>query len=113
MNKIKKPQTAVAESTAAISVMNLSKCYQLYAQPHDRLKQFLWRGRRQYFREFWALRDISFEVAKGEVLGIAFGAREPFVFDLIAITLRNLDANFRRSHGKGTSRCTAGTGRGI
>lgn len=54
----------------AISVKNLGKCYQLYAQPHDRLKQFLWRGRRQYYREFWALKDISFEVAKGEVLGI-------------------------------------------
>ncbi|MDI1230202.1 MAG: ABC transporter ATP-binding protein [Methylobacter sp.] len=55
---------------AAISVKNLGKCYQLYNQPHDRLKQFLWRGRRQYFREFWALRDVSFEVMPGEVLGI-------------------------------------------
>lgn len=55
---------------SAISVKNLGKCYQLYAQPHDRLKQFLWRGKRQYYREFWALHDVSFEVAKGEVIGI-------------------------------------------
>jgi lipopolysaccharide transport system ATP-binding protein len=57
-------------SEPAISVNNLSKFYQLYAQPSDRLKQFLWRGKRQYFREFWSLRDVSFDIAKGEVLGI-------------------------------------------
>ncbi|WP_432743294.1 FkbM family methyltransferase [Methylobacter sp. G7] len=69
MKPIELPQEA-ALPNAAISVKNLGKCYQLYNQPHDRLKQFLWRGRRQYFREFWALRDVSFEVMPGEVLGI-------------------------------------------
>jgi len=53
-----------------IRARNLSKCYQLYTQPHDRLKQFFWREKRQYFREFWALRDISFDIMPGEVLGI-------------------------------------------
>ncbi|MFI3157693.1 MAG: FkbM family methyltransferase [Methylococcaceae bacterium] len=53
-----------------ISAKNLSKCYQLYAQPHDRLKQFLRRGRHQYYREFWALRDVSFDIMPGEVVGI-------------------------------------------
>jgi len=57
-------------SKPVISVKNLGKCYQLYDQPSDRLKQFLWRSRRQYFREFWALRDVSFEVMPGEVIGI-------------------------------------------
>jgi len=54
----------------AISTCQLSKCYQLYQQPIDRLKQFLWRGRRQYYRELWALRDINFAVKPGEVVGI-------------------------------------------
>lgn len=54
----------------AICVRQLSKCYQLYQQPIDRLKQFLWRGRRQYYRELWALRDINFAVMPGEVIGI-------------------------------------------
>lgn len=54
----------------AICVRQLSKCYQLYQQPIDRLKQFLWRGRRQYYRELWALRDINFAVMPGEVVGI-------------------------------------------
>lgn len=57
-------------SEPVISVKNLGKCYQLYAQPSDRLKQFLWRGKRQYYREFWALRNVSFEVMPGEVVGI-------------------------------------------
>ncbi len=57
-------------SEPAISVSNLGKCYPLYTQPHDRLKQFFWRGKRRYYREFWALRDINFDVMPGEALGI-------------------------------------------
>jgi lipopolysaccharide transport system ATP-binding protein len=57
-------------SEPVISVTNLGKSYQLYANPQDRLKQFLWRGRRQYFREFWALRDVGFTIMPGEVVGI-------------------------------------------
>jgi len=62
----------------AISVQNLSKCYHIYDNPHDRLKQFilprlqrlLGLTPKQYFKEFWALHDVSFEVKKGETVGI-------------------------------------------
>jgi homopolymeric O-antigen transport system ATP-binding protein len=62
----------------AIRVQNLSKCYQLYDKPHDRLKQSLYprlqrligRPARSYYREFWALKDISFEIKKGETVGV-------------------------------------------
>jgi len=65
-------------SEIAIKVENLSKCYQIYDQPRDRLKQFvLPRLQRmvglplkQYYHEFWALKDVSFEVKKGETVGI-------------------------------------------
>ncbi|MGF6089679.1 ABC transporter ATP-binding protein [Pseudomonas sp. 18173] len=57
-------------SDIAIKVENLNKCYHIYDKPHDRLKQMLMRGRRQYFQEFWALRDVSFEIKKGETVGI-------------------------------------------
>jgi lipopolysaccharide transport system ATP-binding protein len=62
----------------AIKVENLSKCYQIYDRPNDRLKQFAFprlqrlfgRKPKQYFRGFWALKDVSFEVKKGETVGI-------------------------------------------
>ncbi|OGR00399.1 MAG: sugar ABC transporter ATP-binding protein [Deltaproteobacteria bacterium RIFOXYD12_FULL_55_16] len=62
----------------AICVSNLSKCYQIYDNPRDRLKQFVapclqriaGQPPKQYFREFWALKDVSFEVKKGETVGI-------------------------------------------
>jgi lipopolysaccharide transport system ATP-binding protein len=57
-------------SDIAIKVDNLSKCYQLYDRPRDRLLQMLRRGHKQYYREFWALKDVSFEIKKGETVGI-------------------------------------------
>lgn len=85
----------------AIRVNNLSKCYQLYNQPSDRLKQFLWRGKRQYFREFWALHDVSFEVGKGEVLGIIGrnGAGKSTLLQLLCGTLTPTSGNVE-VHGR-------------
>jgi lipopolysaccharide transport system ATP-binding protein len=62
----------------AIRVQNLSKCYHIYDTPRDRLKQFvaprlqrlIWQKPKQYFREFWALKDVSCEIKKGETVGI-------------------------------------------
>ena len=62
----------------AIRVSNLSKCYEIYETPRDRLKQFvlprLQRGlgatAGRYYREFWAVHDVSFEIKRGETVGI-------------------------------------------
>jgi ABC-type polysaccharide/polyol phosphate transport system ATPase subunit len=59
-----------AGNGAAITVEGVSKCYQVYAKPRDRLAQALWGKHRMYYREFWALRDIAFSVPRGETLGI-------------------------------------------
>lgn len=61
--------------TKAVEVKNLSKCYRIYDHPRDRLLQSLWGRDRQgqpknFFREFWALRELSFTVSKGQTLGI-------------------------------------------
>ena len=56
--------------TPVISVSDISKCYRLYEKPIDRLKQAVFRERRRYFHEHWALRDISFEMYEGEIVGI-------------------------------------------
>jgi lipopolysaccharide transport system ATP-binding protein len=57
-------------SESAIKVENLSKCYEVYDKPHKRLLQMLFRGKRKYFHEFWALKSASFEVKTGETVGI-------------------------------------------
>jgi ABC-type polysaccharide/polyol phosphate transport system ATPase subunit len=57
-------------SDLAISIRNVSKAYQIYDRPHDRLKQMLFGSRRKYHEEFWALHDINFDVRKGETVGI-------------------------------------------
>jgi ABC-type polysaccharide/polyol phosphate transport system ATPase subunit len=54
----------------AISVRNLTKTYRLFGHPGDRVKQFLSFGLKQYHREFTALEDVSFEIKKGETVGI-------------------------------------------
>ncbi|MHC2147786.1 ABC transporter ATP-binding protein [Pseudomonas sp. 210_17 TE3656] len=68
----------MSSDTSIISVNNISKRYEIYDAPRDRLKQFvlprlhnLVGGEpKQYFNEFWALRDVSFDVKKGESVGI-------------------------------------------
>lgn len=57
-------------SNTAIEVAGLSKCYHIYDKPKDRLVQMLTLGRKQKFREFWALRDVSFTIGRGETVGI-------------------------------------------
>jgi lipopolysaccharide transport system ATP-binding protein len=68
----------MSSNQTAIKVEKLSKCYYIYNQPQDRLKQSIYprlqrlagRPLKTYFHEFWALRDVSFEVRKGETIGI-------------------------------------------
>lgn len=58
-------------SDNSIDVVGLSKCYQIYEKPRDRLMQMLLgRGKKRFYREFWALRDVSFSIPKGKVYGI-------------------------------------------
>ncbi|MHB1947195.1 MAG: ABC transporter ATP-binding protein [Gammaproteobacteria bacterium] len=58
------------DNQIAIRTKNLGKCYHIYAKPFDRLKQIASVNKKKYYREFWALQDVSFEVRKGESIGI-------------------------------------------
>jgi ABC-type polysaccharide/polyol phosphate transport system ATPase subunit len=57
-------------SELAVHADGLGKCYHVYDRPEDRLKQILARGRRRYYREFWALRDVSLRLPVGGTLGV-------------------------------------------
>jgi len=84
-------------SDIALRADNIGKCYQLYERPRDRLMQFvLPRIQRSlglktsaYGHEFWALREISFEVKQSETLGIIGrnGAGKSTLLQLLCGTL--------------------------
>jgi len=98
-------------SDAAISISNLSKCYQIYQNPRDRLLQMIMRGRRQYYQEFWALRDVSFDLARGETIGIIGrnGAGKSTLLQLICGTL-NPSAGEIAVHGRVAALLELGAG---
>lgn len=54
----------------AISISNISKKFRLFSTPKERLAEALHPFRKQYHKEFWALRDVSFQVGRGEIVGI-------------------------------------------
>jgi len=55
---------------AALRVESISKQYRIYNRPSDRLKETVTRGRWKAHREFWALKNISFDVEAGTTTGI-------------------------------------------
>lgn len=76
-------------SDVVLKVENLSKCYQIYEKPRDRLLQILFQGRRKLYRDFWALQDVSFELERGETIGILGlnGAGKSTLLQIICGTL--------------------------
>jgi len=79
----------MSSNNIAIHAQHLGKAFQLYERPIDRLKQMVMRGRKRYFKEFAALHDVSFELPKGEVLGLVGrnGAGKSTLLQLICGTL--------------------------
>jgi lipopolysaccharide transport system ATP-binding protein len=56
--------------SVALRVEKVSKQYRIYERPGDRLKESLTRGLMRRHREFWALRDVDFEIESGTTVGI-------------------------------------------
>jgi len=54
----------------AISVREVAKKFRLFSSPKERLIEALHPFRKQYHHEFWALRGVSFDVRRGEIVGI-------------------------------------------
>jgi len=68
----------MSSNDVVISVQNLSKRFEIYDRSVNRLKQFLFpriqrllgKVPKQYFRDFWALKNVSLEIKRGETVGI-------------------------------------------
>lgn len=64
------PHDHEARSSHAVRCDHVGKAYQFYRRPIDQLKQVLFGGKRRYYEEYWALQDITFEIAAGSAVGI-------------------------------------------
>jgi lipopolysaccharide transport system ATP-binding protein len=106
-------------SDIAIKVENLSKCYQIYNQPRDRLKQYILPNLQrlasqepnQYYKEFWAIKNVSFEVNKGETVGIVGrnGSGKSTLLQMICGTLNPTSGSIT-THGRIAALLELGSG---
>ncbi len=87
------------DSKIAIRAENLYKSYRLYKKPKDRFKETFHPFRKKYHHDFFALNDISFEVKKGETVGIIGenGAGKStllkIIYNIVAPTSGNIVVN--------------------
>ena len=93
-----------------VEVAGLSKRYNIYDRPVDRLKEIIWRNRRSYHREYWALRDIDYKFPKGVTALIGpNGSGKSTLLQIIAGVLEPSSGTVQR-HGRITAILELGAG---
>ncbi len=95
-----------------ISARNIGKSYRLFDNPSDRLKhQLLGRFGKNYGHEFWALQGISFDLAKGEAVGIVGrnGSGKSTLLQIIAGILEPTEGTVM-THGRISALLELGSG---
>jgi len=95
----------------AIKVENLTKVYHLYNKPQDRLKEALNPFKKSYHHDFFAMQDVSFEIKKGETVGIIGknGAGKSTLLKMITGVLTPSQGHIE-THGKIASLLELGAG---
>jgi len=106
-------------SEIAIEIKNLSKCHYIYERPQDRLKKMVVPRLQKsigltpstYGKEFWAVKNVSFEVKKGEIVGIIGknGSGKSTLLQLICGTLNPTNGSVT-THGKVAALLELGSG---
>jgi len=76
-------------SEFAIHAQGIGKCFEIYKKPADRIKQIFAGREKRLYEEFWALKDVSFDINRGEVVGIIGrnGSGKSTLLEIIAGTL--------------------------
>lgn len=122
MRGFKRPEKVLPMSSnvdLAVRISNLSKRYEIYSTPSGRLKQFLLprfqrllgRPSTSYFREFWALKNVSLEVKKGETVGVIGrnGGGKSTLLQLVCGTLYPTSGSIE-THGRVAALLELGSG---
>ena len=78
-----------------IQVDHVSKVYRLYEKPRDRIKEAFSLSRKVYYKEHYALQDVSFSVCRGETVGIigVNGAGKSTILKIITGVLNPTEGN--------------------
>src|SRR5208282_2808412 len=99
------------DSTIAVSIQDISKKYKLFNTPHERLLEALHPFRKVYHREFWALRNIKFDIPRGQTIGIIGrnGSGKSTLLQIIAGVLQPTSGQVE-TLGKGSALLDLGSG---
>lgn len=80
----------IQNDDVVIKVDHVSKCFNMYEKPRHRLQQMLFGRWKTWYKEFWALKDVSFEIKRGDCVGIIGrnGAGKSTILQIITGTLQ-------------------------